>query len=156
VSVQAAKAQVLAAADQNIDVASTSDAVTVGAPEHVLLTAGGSALQIEKGAIMITTGSPAKFLAAIKSLDGAGSASLAPVRFGQSAIAATKHYLQFVARDSAGQPLANKPYVLLMADGTLRPGTTDGQGQTEQVTTDWPEAVQVYIEDAEHEGYYVT
>jgi type VI secretion system secreted protein VgrG len=75
VSVQAAKAQVLAAADQNIDVASTSDAVTVGAPEHVLLTAGGSALQIEKGAITITTGSPAKFLAAIKSLDGGGSAA---------------------------------------------------------------------------------
>jgi type VI secretion system secreted protein VgrG len=74
VSVQAAKAQVLAAADQNVDVASTGDAVTVGAPEHVLLTAGGSALQIEKGAITITTGSPAKFLAAVKSLDGVGSA----------------------------------------------------------------------------------
>jgi type VI secretion system secreted protein VgrG len=77
VSVQAASGQARFAADQNVEVASTADAVTVGAPEHVLLNGGGSAIEITKGAITITTGGDSKFLAAVKKLGGGAVAKTA-------------------------------------------------------------------------------
>ena len=64
--------------------------------------------------------------------------------------------MRFVARDALGKPLANKPYVLLMKDGTTRSGTTGAMGQTEQLVTDGPQSVNVYIEDFDHEGFHLT
>ncbi|MED5618041.1 type VI secretion system Vgr family protein [Ideonella sp. BN130291] len=75
VSVQAASAKSLWAADKKIDVASTTDAVTVGSPQKVLLNGGGSAMTITNGSITLTTSGSATFKAAMKELTGAGSAS---------------------------------------------------------------------------------
>jgi type VI secretion system secreted protein VgrG len=144
VSVQAASAQVLAAADQDIDLASTSDAVTVGAPEHVLLTAGGSALQIEKGAITITTGSPAKFLAATKSLDGAASASTSlalPVPIELPTSAPGTYSLRFAAigadamMKEAGW--SGQAFSIFKSDGTvLASGVLGDDGRLPRVSTE--------------------
>jgi type VI secretion system secreted protein VgrG len=76
VSVQAASAKSLWAADKKVEVASTSDAVTVGAPQHVLLHGGGSSLRITRGNITLTTQGPAVFKAAVKELTSAAGATV--------------------------------------------------------------------------------
>lgn len=73
VSVQATSAKSLWAADRKVEVASTSDAVTVGSPQQVLLNGGGSSVKVTSGNITLTTQGPARFLAAMKSLTGGAS-----------------------------------------------------------------------------------
>jgi type VI secretion system secreted protein VgrG len=75
VSLQAATARSLWAAQQKVEVASTADAVTVGSPQQVLLNGGGSALRIASGGITLSTQGPAVFKAAVKELTSAASAS---------------------------------------------------------------------------------
>jgi len=75
VSVQAQANTLSLTADKAVAVASVTDAITMGAPKHVLLTAGGSSLRITTGSITLTTSGPASFKAAMKELAGAGSAS---------------------------------------------------------------------------------
>ena len=55
-----------------------------------------------------------------------------------------------------GKPLSNKPYALLMPDGSVRNGITVAQGRTQQVETNGPQTVNVFLEDADHEGFYIT
>lgn len=155
VSAQAQSARAQLNADKAVTIASTSAGITVTAPNSILLAGGGSYLKIEGGNIELGTSGAASFKAAMKELAGAGSASAPTLRFGVPTTF-PKHYLRFVAKDSGGMPLANKPYVMLMPDGTTRSGTTDAQGRTEQVVTDGPESVNIYVEDADHEGFYVS
>jgi type VI secretion system secreted protein VgrG len=75
VSLQAQANTLNLTADKAVAVASVTDAITMGAPKHVLLTAGGSSLRITSGNITLTTSGPASFKAAMKELAGAGSAS---------------------------------------------------------------------------------
>jgi type VI secretion system secreted protein VgrG len=75
VSVQAQGNTLSVVADKAIEASSVTDAITMGAPKHILLTAGGAALRITSGAITLTTSGPANFKAAMKELAGAGSAS---------------------------------------------------------------------------------
>lgn len=75
VSVQAQANTLNLTADKAIAVASVTNAITMGSPRHVLLTAGGSSLRITSGNITLTTSGPASFKAAMKELTGAGSAN---------------------------------------------------------------------------------
>jgi type VI secretion system secreted protein VgrG len=75
VSVQAQGNTLNLTADKSIEVSSVTNTITMGAPKHILLTAGGAALRITSGAITLTTSGPANFKAAMKELAGAGSAS---------------------------------------------------------------------------------
>lgn len=68
VSVQAKANTVQLTADKAVSLASVTGAVTMGAPKHVLLTAGGASLRITNGNITFTTNGPARFLAAMKEL----------------------------------------------------------------------------------------
>lgn len=155
VSAQAQSAKAQLNADKAVTIASTSAGITISAPNSILLTGGGTYLKIEGGNIELGTSGAASFKAAMKELAGGASVSAPSLSFAAAA-SFPKHYLRFVARDAAGDPLANKPYVLLMPDGTTRAGVTDGSGATEQVVTDGPKSVNVYVEDADHEGFYVT
>lgn len=76
VSVQAQANTLALTADKAINVSSVTNAITMGAPKHILLTAGGSAIRIQGGSITLTTSGPANFKAAMKELAGAGSASV--------------------------------------------------------------------------------
>lgn len=147
VSVQAASAQALFAADQNIDVASTTDAVTVAAPEHVLLTAGGSNLQIETGAITITTSSPAKFLAAMKRLDGADSASQ-NLSLGKPADLSIYNEAFLIKDEETGQILPHVHYRIEDENGALlAQGYADDQGRTQRVFTASAQQIHLYLVD---------
>ena len=156
VRVEAQTDAVKLTADQAISVASTNGMVLITAPNHILLTAAGAALDIQSGSITLKAPGMIEFKASMKNLTGPGMASAPAIQFGAAQLQDQKHYLQFVAKDADGNSLAGKPYVLLMPDGTKRSGTTDGQGMTEKVTTDGPQRVNVYIEDADHEGFHVS
>lgn len=75
VSVQAQGNTLHLTADKSVSVASVTNAVTMGSPKHVLLTAGGASLRITNGSITLTTSGAAQFKAAMKELTGAGSAA---------------------------------------------------------------------------------
>ncbi|MBL0730555.1 type VI secretion system Vgr family protein [Piscinibacter sp. HJYY11] len=75
VSVQAQGSTLHFTADKAVAVTSVTSAITIGAPKHVLLTAGGASLRITNGSITLTTSGTAQFKAAMKELTGAGSAS---------------------------------------------------------------------------------
>ena len=138
-----------------IDVSSTKTSVLVASPKQVLLAAAGAAIQIDQGNITINAPGSVEFKAGMKNLTSGAAASAPDLQLATAALQPVKHYLRFVARSVSGDPLANKPYAMLMADGSMRSGTTDAQGRTEQVVTERPEAVHLYIEDADHEGYLV-
>jgi type VI secretion system secreted protein VgrG len=70
VSVQAQANTLNLTADKRINVSSVTNAITMGAPKHVLLTAGGASLRITTGSITLTTTGPAQFKAAKKELIG--------------------------------------------------------------------------------------
>jgi type VI secretion system secreted protein VgrG len=91
VSLQAQANTLNLTADKAIAVSSVTDAITMGSPKHVLLTAGGSSLRITSGNITLTTSGPAQFKAAMKELSGAGSAqaSLSLPKVGKLAECAT-------------------------------------------------------------------
>jgi len=154
VSVQAQGNTLNLTADKSIAVASVTNAITMGSPKHVLLTAGGASLRITSGAITLTTTGPASFKAAMKELTGGEAASAPDLSFGVATL--PQHYLRFAAKDAAGNPLAGKAYALMMPDGSTKTGKTDAAGRTEQVLTDGPKRIGIFIEDADHEGFYVS
>lgn len=75
VSVQAQKNTLSLIADKAIEVASTTDAVTIQSPKEVYLNAGGSSLRINSQGITLTTSGSANFKAAMKELTSASRAS---------------------------------------------------------------------------------
>ncbi len=160
VSVQAQANRLSLTADKSIAVSSVTNAITMGSPKHVLLTAGGASLRITSGAITLTTSGPASFKAAMKELTAGAAAPVTSLNFAKISnlgdTSASQHYLKFVARDASGKFLAGKAYVLLMPDGSTRSGKTNAQGETERVVTDGPKSVNVYIDDADHEGFYLS
>lgn len=74
-SVQAQSSTLHLTADKAVAFSSVTSAITMGAPKHVLLTAGGASLRITNGSITVTTSGPAQFKAAMKELTSGASAS---------------------------------------------------------------------------------
>jgi len=117
VSIQAATARSLWAADKKVEVASTQEAVTVGSPKHVLLNGGGSAIRIAGGNITITTQGPAVFKAAVKSLTGAESAAVPGIEFGSAALSMPVQELQVTMIDADETSPSAEPVALVDAAG---------------------------------------
>ncbi|MBH1366524.1 DUF2345 domain-containing protein, partial [Stenotrophomonas maltophilia] len=103
----------------------------------------------------IELGAPGKVEFKASQRDWVGPASVnAPLVLPNPADA---YKLKYVLRDFAGQPMPNSPYVLVMPDGSTREGTTNAQGETEQVVTKGPQNIHLFVGDGEtkHEGYYL-
>ncbi|MCW7536718.1 type VI secretion system tip protein TssI/VgrG [Aquabacterium sp. A7-Y] len=75
VSSQSQSAATKLTADKAVEVSSTQAAIQMGAPKHILLTAGGSSIRIEGGNITLTTPGAARFKASMKELTGPASTS---------------------------------------------------------------------------------
>jgi type VI secretion system secreted protein VgrG len=129
----------------------------INAPSRIVLNGGGSYIKIEGGDIEIGTSGAATFKGAMKELASGGSASAqGPALAKPSNIAIESgHHLQYQAIDAEGKPLANRPYVMFMPDGSTQTGKTDASGKTKLITTTNRQQVQIYIEDAEHQGFRV-
>lgn len=157
VNVQAQSDAFTLTATQSVDIQSTAASIEITAPQRLVLNGGGGYVKIEGGNIEIGTSGNASFLASMKELTGGASASSSPPNLAQPSAMKLEggHHLQYQAVDAAGQPLANRPYVMFMPDGTTHTGKTDAAGKTKLVTTENRQQVQVYIEDAEHQGFQV-
>ncbi|AKJ28559.1 type VI secretion system Vgr family protein [Caldimonas brevitalea] len=75
VSTQSQSAATKLTADKAVEVSSTQASIQMGAPKHILLTAGGSSIRIEGGDITLTTPGAARFKGSMKELTGPASAS---------------------------------------------------------------------------------
>ena len=75
VNLQSQSAATKITADKAINVASTQDMVRVTAPEHVLLTAAGAALELKGGNITLKGPGKVEFKASLKELKGPASAT---------------------------------------------------------------------------------
>jgi type VI secretion system secreted protein VgrG len=62
-------------ADKAVEFSSTTAMVRITAPQHILLTAGGAAIDMQPGSITIKGPGRVEFRASLKELTGAGSAS---------------------------------------------------------------------------------
>lgn len=117
VSVQAQKNTLALTADKAVSVASTTAAITIGAPKHVLLAAGGSSLRITSEGITLTTSGPAIFKAAMKELTGGASASVPGIEFAEATLRMPKAPLEVSMLNADGHTPNGEPLTLLAADG---------------------------------------
>lgn len=133
VSVQAQGSTVNLAAQNAVQLASTTDALTAGAAQHILLVGGKSGLKISNGNITLTTSGAAKFGAGKKVLTSGGAASSkltlkkAKALYNESfkvtdeATGAAIPFFKYRIENDKGEVLAR--------------GITDAQGQTVPVTS---------------------
>jgi type VI secretion system secreted protein VgrG len=128
VSVQAQASTVSLAAQQNIQLASTTNAITAGAPQHILLVGGGSGLKITSGNITLTTSGPANFGAGMKVLTGGSSAS-SSLSLKKPANMPTKPMpVNFKLLDAEGLGPAADSLELKIADAAQNLGLSAGSG----------------------------
>ncbi|WP_374315652.1 type VI secretion system Vgr family protein [Aquabacterium sp.] len=143
VNVQAQSGPFTLTALKTIDLQSTTDCIEISAPDKIVLNGGGSYVRIEGGNIEIGTTGPAEFLAGMKVLTGAGSASGVDPHFTPNSQLFDE---QFVLTDEvSGQPIAGAPYRVENNQGkTLTNGITDAQGRTARIRSHQAEGLKVY------------
>lgn len=156
----------LVAGEQSVDLQSQGDAVQLRSrhSQHlssahaavelaagralVVQVEGGASLRIEGGNLQICCPGTLTVHAGHHSFIGPESMSY-PLR----TLGIAPCRARFVVRDHAGLPLVGVAYSLLLPDGRWLSGTTDGDGRTEEVVTDGPENVSLFVDDVRHEGY---
>jgi uncharacterized protein (DUF2345 family) len=130
VSLQAQQNSLVLTADKAVDVASITAAVTVSAPEHVLLTAAGSSLRITSEGITLTTTGHANFRGVMKELTGGASASVSGIDFAEAALRMPKAPLEVTLADADGAMPTDEPLTLVAADGAEHKLTIAGSPAT--------------------------
>lgn len=158
VSVQAQSDKADFNADKAVTITSTTADVMLQGKDKLTVTAGGAAIEISGGNITLTASGVVDLKASQRNFSGPKSASPSPVSFVQSNLnlSAGPHYLRYQATTAQGEPIKGANYVMFGQDGSvLATGRTDAQGRTQQITTDFAERVQLYLQDDEHQGYQV-
>jgi type VI secretion system secreted protein VgrG len=130
---QSNKTQVTA--DKAITVASTTDAVSIQAPKHVLLTAQGAYIKLEGGNIEVHAPGKVDFKAELKSFTGPKIDSTAPLAFPSSSLVMSD---EFSARMDIydiflQQPLKGVRYSAKLSDGRFVAGSLDNHGRSAQI-----------------------
>ena len=118
-------------ADKAIEVASTTGMVRIAAPNHILLTAMGAAIDMQPGSITLKGPGMIEFRASMKVLTGGAAASLTPIHLPRSEPLKPTD-LEFRRVYADGTPIAGIPYKLTFADGSKRSGVTDASGLARQ------------------------
>ncbi|WP_414538846.1 type VI secretion system Vgr family protein [Stenotrophomonas forensis] len=156
----------IAAGEQPVDIQAQGDAVKLQSRQSQRLAsthaavelAAGRALvvQVEGGASLTIEGGNIQFNCPGTLTVHAGQHSF----IGPASLAYPLHTLgaapcraRFLVRDHAGAPLAGAAYSMQLPDGRWLSGNTDGDGLTEEVVTDGPEKVGLFVDDERHEGY---
>ena len=129
-------------ADKAITVVSTTNAVQIQAPKHVLLTAQGAYIKMSGGNIGVHAPGKVDFLASVKSWTGAKSDNNTMTLPKSGNL----YYEQFQINDElSGQPLAGEPYQLVNAIGAIvAHGITDAEGKTIRFVSKKADALKVH------------
>ena len=131
-------------ADKMVTVASITKSVTVGAKQHVMLTAQGASLKLEGGNIMIHGPGAMTFKASLKELTGPANGSVPLPAFK----ARDLYNEAFVVRDEkTGEIMKNVRYRMESASGAVLEGFTDAEGRTRRLFTAKPEQIHLYLPD---------
>jgi uncharacterized protein (DUF2345 family) len=130
VSVRAQDNTLSLMASKAVSVASTTSAITLSAPKHVLLNGGGSSLRITTGNITLTTQGPALFKAAMRELAPGASASAQYTAMPHSEFAVAMQL-----RNADGKPLRNRKVRVTRQNGARQLVQLDASGRTHQVDT---------------------
>ncbi|HSD36565.1 MAG TPA: type VI secretion system tip protein TssI/VgrG [Rhodocyclaceae bacterium] len=158
VSIQAQSDKADFNADKAVTISSTTADVFLQGKDKLTVTAGGAAIEISGANITLTASGIVDLKGGQRNFTSAKSASPLPVSFTQSSInlSAGPHYLRYQATTAQGEPIKGANYVMFGQDGSvLATGRTDAQGRTQQITTDFAQRVQLYLQDDEHQGYHV-
>ena len=145
-TIQAHTDQLEILADQSLTVTSSNDEIHLLAKEKIVLQAGQSSVSLEGS--NITFACPGKF-----SAKGGGVAFLgagkSPAELEALPDSRVKTYQeQYKAIDQiSGESIANQPYRIELADGSVIRGVTDDLGRTGQVATADPQSVKLYWEN---------
>lgn len=128
-------------AAQRLEVMSTKSLVRVCAPQHVMLTAAGAALQVEGGEITLSGPGKVEFKAGLKELSAGSSLHAVPLKLPRPPALALDPAPKPQARhvllsDDEGFVLAGRPYRIWLSDGRVIDGISDADGLTEEVETD--------------------
>lgn len=129
VNTQSQSAATRIAADQAVEVASTQGMVRITAPEHVLLTAGGSAVQINGADITLSSPGDVVFKASLKEWAGGGSAGAELLLPHPIDLATESGDQFFMLLSHEGAPIANRRYRARTGNMVIE-GFTDAQGTT--------------------------
>ncbi|WP_338768323.1 type VI secretion system Vgr family protein [Massilia sp. METH4] len=153
VSVQAQSDAARITADKMITVASVAKSVSIGAKEHVMLTAQGAALRIEGGNITIQGPGTMAFKASKKELAGPQSSSLKlplmPVPKGGEP---ADQY--FILKTHAGQPVANRRYRAYTGNTSVE-GFTDASGKTSVLKGYLGQTVRFELIEEEYDEHFI-
>ena len=143
--VQSGKAALTA--QKRVDIASTTADVKMTAPNHLLLTSGGSYIKLEGGNIEIGTSGSADFWGSSKVLDGPQSGN-ADLKLSKAAPLERFNEAFVVKNEETGAVLAHARYRIEDAQGNLMAqGVTDQLGQTQRVHTGTAEQIKVFVLD---------
>jgi type VI secretion system secreted protein VgrG len=121
-------------ADKAITVASTTDAVSIQAPKHVLLTAQGAYIKMSGGNIEVHAPGKVEFKASMKSWTSAKSDKPAELNFEKISLAPIKPKI-YAARVSianqAGEAVSNRQIKIVNQEGdSISKLQTGGNGKT--------------------------
>jgi type VI secretion system secreted protein VgrG len=114
-------------ADKAITVASVTKSVTIGAREHVLLTAQGAGIKLSGGNIELQAPGKIEFKATMKELAGPQSSHFEGHEFPTSALNPNRLVIERRYHDD--EPLVGAQYEVHFPDGSKRSGTLDGAGR---------------------------
>ncbi len=121
------------AASDNIKLTASRGKTIAFAHDEILLAVeGGAGLRLKGANIELICPGRFSVKAATHSFEGAGSISTDLPRFAEGELGRKFRLI----RPTDGGPLANLPYRITLADGSLREGTTNAAGETELLESD--------------------
>ncbi|WP_337080185.1 type VI secretion system Vgr family protein [Acinetobacter pittii] len=136
-------------ARKGVQITSTEDTVFITSPTEINLTANGSQVKLNGSGIFPVTGGKLEVKAGQHLfMGGAKVATQSP-----ELAMLPDYHLTYIAKDLDGNPLKNKKYLMILQNGEMVSGVTDGQGKTQKITTKGPQKIQISLEDHVHDGF---
>ncbi|MBN6523182.1 type VI secretion system tip protein VgrG [Acinetobacter pittii] len=136
-------------ARKGVQITSTEDTVFITSPTEINLTANGSQVKLNGSGIFPVTGGKLEVKAGQHLfMGGAKVATRSP-----ELAMLPDYHLTYIAKDLDGNPLKNKKYLMILQNGEMVSGVTDGQGKTQKITTKGPQKIQISLEDHVHDGF---
>jgi type VI secretion system secreted protein VgrG len=129
VSTQSQSGATRLTADKGITVASVTRSVTVAAKEHVLLTAQGAYIRLSGGDIEVHGPGTMAFKGSMKELAGPQSTTLKLPSFPNATITSVNPWIAVERLYADGSPVKGAPYKIRLADGSVKKGRLDDDGQ---------------------------
>jgi len=136
-------------AKQGIQIISTEDRIEISSPKEIVITAGGSQIKLDGSGIFPTTGGKFEVKAGQHLFMGGAKVTTKSPELAML----PDYHLTYVAKDMDGNPLKNRKYLMILQNGEMISGVTDGQGKTQKITTKGPQQVQISLEDHVHDGF---